>query len=158
MTVLAHEAPPMGAVNLITLPHLDPRERVRTTALAGSSIAEMVAQALPGATPDMVRTTIGDQIILPENRARVRPKVGAVVIIRAVPRGDRDMLRSVLLIAVTIAAVAVGQLWLGPLIAGQAGLGFAIGSTAFNATVGITSSALAPCATLDINTSIPIRS
>lgn len=143
----------MSEVNVITMPRLDLRHRLQTVVPPGSSIADMVAQVLPGATPDSVRTLIGDQVILPANRARVRPKPGTTVIIRAFPTGDRDVLRSVLLIAVTIAAVAVGQLWLAPTL-----LGVGAGAFATNAIVGISTTALAACATLDIDSSIPVRS
>lgn len=146
-------------VNLITLSKLDPRHQVRAVAPLGASVAEIVAMTMPGATPDMVRTIIGDQEILPKHRARVRPKPGVTVIIRVLPRGDRDVLRSVLLIAVTIAAVAVGQLWLGPALAGSIfGTGVA-GATA--AQIGfvssVTSSVLAIGGTMLVNALIPPR-
>lgn len=140
-------------VNLITLPKLDPRHQIRATAPIGSTVAELIERSLPGLAPDRIRATIGDQVILPGNRARVRPKPGAVVILRVLPAGDRDMLRSVLLIAVTIAAVAVGQLWLGPLIASS------IGATgvAANFVTSVSTTALMIGGTMLVNALIPPR-
>lgn len=142
-------------INLITLSKLDPRRQGRATAPIGSSVADMVAHALPGFAPDTVRVSIGDQTVLAEHWARVRPKPGAVVILRVLPRGDRDVLRSVLLIAVTVAAVAVGQLWLGPALATS--LGFATGSTAAGFISSVSTTALAIGGTMLVNALIPPR-
>ncbi|MFC5421944.1 hypothetical protein ACFPOB_20490 [Bosea eneae] len=142
-------------VNLITLSKFDPRHQVRGVAPLGASVAEIVAMTMPRATPDMVRTIIGDQEVLPKHRARVRPKPGTTVIIRAIPRGDRDVLRSVLLIAVTVAAVAVGQIWLGPALATS--LGFAAGTAGANFIAGVTSSVFALGGTMLVNALIPPR-
>lgn len=87
---------------------------------AGATISQIVAAALPGVPGpllDRLRVTIDGQVYLPGFWSKVRPKPGTVVIVRAVP-GDSGVLRNVLLVAISIAAVAAGQFY-GPLLAGS---------------------------------------
>lgn len=107
-------------------------ERVDLTITEGLTLDEIFACAQPD--PYLRKSAhvfIGDAYIPPENWSRVRPKAGALINIRAyaAPRGGsggKDVLRSVLLIAVAAAALIYA-----------APLGTALGlSGAFGAAVG----------------------
>ncbi|MGY3366194.1 putative phage tail protein [Bradyrhizobium sp. GM2.4] len=115
------------------LPYLDAAKGRQTMAMApGATIADMVAAALPGLPElrrDCVRVSIGEHVVPATLWHRVRPREHATVIIRLVPAGS-ETLRSVLTIAVLVAAVAVGQFY-APGLAGAllpAGLGSGIGT------------------------------
>ena len=134
---------------------LDPMlGRVSAQIEPGLSLAEMVDRLLPQATGvlrDRLRITVGGHIVLPGHWHLVRPKPGAQVMIRAVPGGD--ILRNVLTIAVTVAAVALGQLY-APELALAAGFS---GSTATSvASAAITATTLV-AGTLLINALVPTR-
>lgn len=120
---MPNDTMPAG-VNALILPHLDVGRREHRTVSPGTTIAEMVSAGLPGLSADdraLVRVTIGEHVVPEVNWARVRPKPGATVVIRVVPAGDA--FRSILGLIVTVAAIVIGQYWLGPLIAGPSGLG-----------------------------------
>jgi hypothetical protein len=111
------------AVKAIVMPHLLADRREHMTVTPGTTIAEMVAAALPGCTENdrrQVRVMLGEHVIPAENWARVRPKPSATVVLRVVPTGGS--FRTILAIVVTIAAVALGQFYLAPQIVGAFGL------------------------------------
>lgn len=146
-------------VAILALPHLDPSfGRIEARALPGSSIADMIACALPqavGTVRERLRVTIGEHVILPGLWHAVRPKAGTQVVIRVVP-GD-DVLRNVLTIAVTVGALALGQFY-APALAGSL-LGFggaASGALTSTLSAAITGSALI-AGTLLVNALIPAR-
>lgn len=120
----------MTGIPVLAAPAIDPGSaRIELTLPEGLTVAEIVAAALPGATPaDQARARVslvtdrGSAIILPERWQVVRPRPGVRVVIRLVP--GKNALRAVLSIVVSIAAVALGQVW-------AAGLGFASGTTGF---------------------------
>lgn len=118
-----------NTIQVLAIPHmLDPtRDRVKLTVLPGQSIAEMVDETLPAARalgPGYIRVTIDGHVVEAENWHRVRAKAGMHVLIRIVPQGDA--LKSVLTIALTVAAVAAGQYYaLGLLEALSIGAGVA---------------------------------
>ncbi|CAA2101968.1 hypothetical protein MBUL_01447 [Methylobacterium bullatum] len=106
-------------IRIIGLPHvLDPtRDRVELTVLPGQTIAEMIDEALPLAREmgaSYVRVTVNGHPVEAENWHRVRAKAGMHVLIRIVPQGDA--LKNVLLIAVTVAAIAAGQFYAANLL------------------------------------------
>ncbi|MDB5618475.1 hypothetical protein [Tardiphaga sp.] len=104
---------------LLVLPHLDvSRDRKSFPVGPGTTVAAMVEMAMPGAARDRIRVTIGDDVVPSELWHRVRPRLGATVIIRVVP--GNDTLRSVLTVAVLVAAVSLGQFY-APGIAGSIG-------------------------------------
>lgn len=112
-------------MSVLVLPRLDPSDRLEMVAPAGATLAEIVALALPGlADKRHARVMIGDQVVEPHLWHRVRPKSGVPVLVRMVP-GNSGLLRSVLTIAVTIAAVAVGGGLLGG-VGASLGLGTAL--------------------------------
>lgn len=153
-------------VGLLALPHIDPtRGRKRLDVAYGMTVGEMVAVALPGVSLDRIRVSIGEHVIDRNIWHRVRPNHGAMVIIRAVP-GD-DALRSVLQVAVLVAAVALGQFY-APAIAGSIGgasldaiiyggaSGFA--SAGVVSTVGsVLTAGFAVAGSLLLNALIPVR-
>jgi hypothetical protein len=142
---------------IIAAPHLDGVRRLDATAPAGATVLDIVGIALPLATPEMhdfVRVTIGDDLIPREWWPSVRPKPCAVVIVRVVP-GNSGVLRSVLSIAVGVAALALGQLWVGPALA-TSSFGTALGLT--NATAGaLVSGAAMLAGTFLINAFVPLK-
>lgn len=121
---------------LLVLPHLDPgRDRRTMTVGPRTSVAEMVALAFPGLPASrLARVTIGEHVIAPELWHRVRPREGATVVIRLVPQGS-DTLRSILTVAVLVAAVAAGQFY-APELAGALLPGSFTGFGAATATAG----------------------
>ncbi|KGJ03254.1 tail protein [Paracoccus sphaerophysae] len=111
------------------------------------TIAEMVALSLPDLPAEerqRVRvalvTSQGSQIILPELWARARPRPGVQVLIRVVP--GKNALRSVLMIAVTVASIAMGNIW-GVQLAGAIGVSQQVGVALVTAGLNIVGSLLA---------------
>ncbi|AEQ50742.1 host specificity protein J [Pelagibacterium halotolerans] len=105
--------------------------RVDISVPEGLTIAEIVSTVLPGATRAALErarvwlvSNAGETLV--SARAhwhRIRPRAGVRVMIRLAPAGDA--LRDVLLIAVSVAAAAIGQFWAAPMIGSWAtGLGF----------------------------------
>lgn len=142
---------------LIALPYLDPERRLELAAPAGSTVREIVDLALAGATLEqraVARVTIGDTVIPESWWDRIRPKSLATVIVRSLP-GNSSLLRSALTISVAIAAMALGQLYAGPMAAGA--LGLAEGTAAFTGTVGLVSGALVTAGSLLVNALVPAR-
>jgi hypothetical protein len=125
----------LTGIPVLTARHLDPGlGRVETTMPEGMTVAEIVAAALPGASPsELVRCRValvnasGATIVLPERWHQVRPKSGVRVVIRLIP--GKNALKAVLSIVISIAAVAIGGWlagagWLG-LVPGTAGYAIA---------------------------------
>ena len=113
---------------VLALPGLSPDERrIELEMPAGLTVAEIVSSTLPGlADQAMDRARVwlvsnAGETLLSSRRLwrRIRPRPGVRVVIRLAPAGDE--LRSVLLIAVSIAATAIGQMWVGPAIATATG-------------------------------------
>jgi hypothetical protein len=133
----------------------DPTQRRSLSVNPGSTIAEMVALAFRDLRLP-VRVTIGDQVIRPEVWHRVRPKAGAVVILRPIPQGD--ILRNVLTIAVTVGAIALGQFYAPALAGSLLGLpGAVTGSLAGALQFGITGGTIL-AGQLLINALVPLKS
>jgi hypothetical protein len=142
---------------VIAVPTFDSARRIDLEAPAGSSVAEIVGLALPGAAPsliDQVRVTIGDVPVPREFWTAARPKPGAVVLVRVLP-GNGGILRTALSIAVSVAAIALGQLWLGPLLATSA-FGSAIGLTTASASALVSGVAMLAGQAL-LNAVVPLR-
>ncbi len=113
----------MTGIPVLAAPAIDPGSaRIELTLPEGLTVAEIVATALPGATPaDQARARVtlvnpeGSAVILPERWHRVRPRPGIRVVIRLVP--GKGALRAVLSIVVAIAAVALGSMFGAPFAA-----------------------------------------
>lgn len=121
--------------------------RVSAQVEPGATVAEMIERLLPqatGALRERLRVTIGEHVILPGLWHAVRPKAGAQVLIRAVPAGD--IMRNVLTIAVTVAAIAAGQFY-APLLANS--LVFGAGAVGSGALSGVLSAAITGTTLLD---------
>lgn len=107
----------------------------------GLTIEGIVQAALPGANDSMfgrIRVTLikdGQQeLVLRAAWRLVRPRPGVQIVVALVP--GKDALRSILTVLVTIAATAIGQFWVGPLMAGTFGLSAATWASV--ATLGLT--------------------
>jgi hypothetical protein len=114
-----------GSLAVLAMPMIDPGAgRINVELPAGLSVAEIVAAVLPAASESQIErcrvtlvtdagmTVLGD----PACWSRIRPRPGVRVLVRVIP-GNNDQLRSALLIAVSIGAVALGQFWAGGLVA-----------------------------------------
>ncbi len=82
---------------------------------AGTRVSEIVARALPGASRGSALVLVGDQPVPAEYWHRVRVRPGVPVLVRAVLRGgggggQKNPLRTVLMLAVTVAAFYAGPL------------------------------------------------
>lgn len=143
-------------VGLLALPHIDPtRGRKRLDVAYGMTLAEMAVVALPGVPLDRVRVSIGEHIIDRKVWHRVRPHHGATVIVRAIP-GD-DTLRSVLSVAVLVAAVALGQFY-APAIAGSLiPAGFTATASTLSIVGSLSTAGFALAGSLLLNALIPVR-
>ncbi|MGX9390504.1 host specificity factor TipJ family phage tail protein [Nitrobacteraceae bacterium UC4446_H13] len=147
------------ALQVIALPHLDPAKRIDVTVPEGLTVAQIVATALPDlpvSLADSVRVTVDDWLVPRALYAAIRPKPGHLVTIRVVP-GDAN-LRTVLSLAVTVAAVAAGQFYLGPALASAVvPAGFAPTAATLSVTGAVSSAALMIGGSLLVNALIPIR-
>lgn len=116
-------------IPVIAACHFDQNlHRNQMTAVAGQTLSDIVAQALPHADADtLALTTVclvtakGIEAMSREFWHCMRPNAGVTVVIRVAP--GKDALRSILTIAVSIAAVA-----LAPGIAAGLGIGGAVGT------------------------------
>jgi hypothetical protein len=129
-------APGEGLVQVSACAHPFRTARVDFTVEAGATIAEILAQAQPdSALRTAAHVFIGGNYIPRENWHRVRPKPGTTVAVRVVPMdgggsgGKKNPLRTVLMIAVLVAAAAVSGGALGPAGLGLFGPAFAAGAT-----------------------------
>jgi hypothetical protein len=148
-------APILPSVSVLALPSLDAtRGRIEMTVSEGITVAEMVSTMFPGVSGErmsMVRVLIGDWAIEPKHWRRVRPKPGMTVVIRVVPQGRA--IKSVLSVVVSVAAIALGQFYVGPLLAGA--LGFTAGSIGATATSALATAAFAFAGNALLNALIP---
>lgn len=155
-----HEIVRAGA-NVVAAPYLDPRRRVDMIAPYGSSVAEIVEMALP-TLPAAIRDEYARVFIEGElvprarwERLRLTPKNDNMptVVVRLAP-GNGGMIRSVLSIAVGVAALALGQVWAAPLAAAA---GFAGSAAATTVAGGLISATTLLAGTFLINALIPPR-
>lgn len=113
--------------------------RVELTLPEGLTLAEIVRQTLPGATPaDLCRIRValvsahGSSIVTPALWHAIRPKPGIRVVLRIIP--GKGALRAVLTVVVAIAAVAMAATFGGPLAAAM-GLGSSVGAVGFGSSL-----------------------
>lgn len=122
-----------GLIPVLAAPMIDPAAgRIDMMMPAGSTIADIVKAALPDLTlrdQHHCRVALVSErgsVIIPADRwHRVRPAEGVRVVIRLVP--GKSVLRSILMIVVSIAAIALGQLW-APALAGALGISTQVAS------------------------------
>lgn len=115
---------------------------VELTMAEGLTVAEIVALTLPDASDDVITrsrvwlVTDRGEMLLSDRTTwrRIRPRSGTRVVIRLVA-GDLN-LRNILTIAISIAAVAIGQVWVGPAIAAATGSAM-LGSIGAAVTAGV---------------------
>lgn len=137
-----------GQLHVLAAPLFDPGTgRLDLEMPAGLTVAQIVQLSLPD-LPEADRgrlrvalvTPAGSQIILPNVWHRVRPRPGVQVVIRVIP--GKNAMRSILMIAVTVASIAMGQMW-GPMLAGSLGVSSQVGIALVTAGVNIVGSLLA---------------
>ncbi|PKR90863.1 phage tail protein [Pleomorphomonas diazotrophica] len=119
-----------ATIPVLAAPLLDPgagRVDLELPGYFGLNVAQIIAVTLPDATErdlDHMRVTLvtpqGMAVIERHAWSVVRPKPGVRVVIRVVP--GKQILKSILMVVVSIAAIALGQLW-APALAGTWGLG-----------------------------------
>jgi len=110
-----------GLIAVRASPLLMPEEgRISLSVPDGSSLAEIVARALPMADEAVLNhvrvTVVGPSGMIAVERewwSKVRPRMGSTVVVRVIPSGDQ--LRSILSIVVSIAALAVTTFLAPPL-------------------------------------------
>ena len=116
--------------------------RIELTFPDGLTVAEIVELALAAASEAAIERArvwlINDrgEMLLSDRTAwrRIRPRAGTRIVIRLVA-GKID-LKNILTIAITIAAVAIGQVWVGPAIAAATGSAL-LGSIGAAVTAGV---------------------
>lgn len=144
-----------GTVPVLAAPLLDPAAgRIEITVPVGQTIANIVRGALPDLNQSdhqHCRVTLVSErgaIVIPSDRwHRVRPAEGVRVVIRIVP--GKNVLRTVLMVVVAIAAAAIGQWWAGTLLGLKAGtIGYALASGAMSLGVSV-------IGTLQVNALLP---
>lgn len=120
-------------ISVLTIPRLDvARDRAKTVAPAGQSVAAIVRRELPmtfGADR-LVRVTLNGHLIEADRWERIYPKAGTELVIRVV--AARDTLRAILQVVVTVAAIAIGNF-----VGGLVGGGFLGGVTSAVVSTGI---------------------
>lgn len=108
-----------GLVSVTALPRLvTTRDRLELTLPEGVTLAGIVGRALPDLAPGhriWVRVLMGDRIVPEEAWATTRPTAGDPVVVQVLPAGGSGSLRMILSIVVTVAALALGQIWAVPL-------------------------------------------
>ena len=118
-------------VPVLAAPLMDPGAgRIALDLPEGLTLAEIVRQAMPGLPlADLIHvrlslvTPAGAEAIDPALWHRVRPRAGVRVVIRLLP--GKNALRSILMIVVSVAAIALGGM-LAPALAGATGMGLAV--------------------------------
>ncbi|WP_435656044.1 host specificity protein J [Brucella pituitosa] len=146
-------------IPVLAAPVIDPgAQRIELELPFGLTISDIVRTTLPGLTPEQyahVRVALvsdqGSEIVTNEYWHRIKPRAHVRVVIRVVP--GKGALRSVLQIVVSIAAIALGQLW-APMIAGSA-FGMGLSATAWQGIIGL---GVGLIGNLLINALIPVQS
>ncbi len=147
-----------GMIPVLAASQFDPGAgRVELILPVGLTVAQIVRQALPGATAeDLKRIRValvspaGSSIIAPALWHAVRPKPGARVVIRLVP--GKGALRAVLSVVVAIAAVALAY-YFAPALAGA--LGWGASTAAIGAAMGVIGMGVNLIGNLLINALVP---
>ncbi|WP_433848578.1 host specificity protein J [Brucella pseudogrignonensis] len=146
-------------IPVLAAPVIDPgAQRIELELPFGLTISDIVRATLPGLTLEQyahVRVALvndqGSEIVTNEYWHRIKPRAHVRVVIRIVP--GKGALRSVLQIVVSIAAIALGQLW-APMIAGSA-FGMGLSATAWQGIIGL---GVGLIGNLLINALIPVQS
>lgn len=147
----------MSDIAVIAQPGFEPFNERHLSARAGSTLAEMIALAMPGATLQQLGRAVvtlvterGEWVVDRINWYRVFPRPGTMVRVRAVVGGG-NVLRSVL----SIAVLAAATIFLGPAGAIAGGVAGALGISAAAASAGLIAVASTAGALL-INALVPL--
>lgn len=138
--------PQTALTEVLAARHFEPELRQLIQVPAGTRLDAIIALALPGASEselDRLRCSLvtegGVSVIARKNWRRVTPKPGVRVVLRVTPA--KDSLKTILQIVVTIAAIAIGQMWVGPVFGSTAA---AFATAAFTAIGNLLINALIP--------------
>ena len=142
-------------VSVLATPLLDPgAARIEMELPHGLSVADMVKAAMPG-VHDLEHVTVtlvterGAMHVSRSVWGRVKPRAGVRVVIRVIP--GKSSMRTVLAIAVTVAAVAMGAYFAGTALPTMLGL-------SPMATQGLVSAGVTALGNLAINALVPPNS
>ena len=143
-------------INVMSAPVLGPdARRIEVAVPSGTSVEEMIALSLPGLSRESYGTLrvslVNAHGMMPIGRDIwhvTKPKVGTRVVIRVVP--GKNALRSVLMVVVAVAAMAIGQFWVAPFLTGA---GFS--TTAASIAAGLVTTGLTALGALLVNALIP---
>lgn len=133
----------MSEMSITIVPSVGPDfGRIDLNMPVGLTVAEIVPLALSGASQHTVnRARVwlindrGEMLLADRTKwRRIRPRTGTRIVIRLVA-GEMN-LKNILTIAITIAAVAIGQVWVGPAIATATGSAL-LGSIGAAVTAGV---------------------
>lgn len=120
----------MNEISVLSMPMFDPGQgRREMQLLEGLTIEAIIGLAIGKLSPGQrarLQVVLADSLgnlmpVIESAWRRVRPHAGIRVILRLAP-GNEDLLKPILTIAVTVAAIALGQFW-APAIAGAIGFG-----------------------------------
>ena len=137
----------MNEISVLTMPMFDPGQgRREMQLLEGLTIEAIIGLAIGKLSPGqrarlqvILADSFGNMMpVIETTWRRVRPHAGVRVLLRLTP-GNDDLLRPIMTIAVTVAAIALGQLWALP-VASALGLGgsaIAVGLIGAGITAGI---------------------
>nr|WP_321459593.1 host specificity factor TipJ family phage tail protein [uncultured Cohaesibacter sp.] len=130
-------------------------QRLDVTAPLGSSIRDMIGLSLPGLSESdfgLLRVSLvnnnGVVLVSQKYWSVTKPRAGVRVVIRIVPA--KDTLRTVLMVVVSVAAMAVGQYWVAPLLVGAG-----MSATAAGLLGGLAAAGLTALGALLVNALIP---
>lgn len=143
----------MDSINVVASPLPFSNVQVRRLAQPGSSVADIVLEAVPERYIGNVAIVvmIEGALIYQEYWHCVKPKPGALINIRVVPQGGggkKNPLVTILSIAVMVVAPYLGGVM-------AAGMGFAAGTTAFAVASGIGTALVSAVGALAINALAP---
>lgn len=116
---------PAGVVPIVAAAHPFRQEVTRLELPEGATLADMLAAAQPDPVLRAhAHIFIDGDLIAPEHYGIVKPKPGHEITIRVVPAGGGDSkstIRLIGILVITIVASVIGQVYVGPLLAGSLG-------------------------------------
>ncbi|MGE0290283.1 MAG: hypothetical protein AB7P16_28710 [Bradyrhizobium sp.] len=143
-------------VGLLAARTFDPsRSQLFMEVSPGTSIAGMIERAYPDICDEewflsTLRVTVGHHVVERRLWSIAKPKPGTHVVIRPIPRG-KNLLRNLLLVVVAVAAIAVGQIYVVPLLTP------ALGAIGAQIAGGLIASGITLAGTALVNALVPAK-
>lgn len=152
---------PEACVRVIGLPHPFSVKRLDCSLPAGQSVEELLRAAL-GFVPFSARVVVGmgrdetwrDEEVPKAWWGKVRPKPGSTVTFRVVPMGGGSIMRTLLLLAVVVAAAFLAP-YLATVIGAQMGL--VTGSLGMSILQGVIGMAISAIGNMLVNALFPVK-